>query len=227
MTRTEPSLALDARLTLVCVFDLDNTLYDADTHVFRHVDRRMKAFISEALGVGAEEAYRIQKLYYHRYGATLSGLILEHDVDPHAFTDFVHDIPLDALTRDALLASLIAELPGRKCVFTNGSRRHAERVTDALGVSHLFDAFFGIEDAAWTPKPQAPAYARFLDAMAVDPAAAMMFEDKPDNLREPHALGMATALIGGGEARADHIGHAAENVRLMLHRVAEALAADD
>ncbi len=44
----------------------------------------------------------------------------EHQVDPHAFLAYVHDIEMDVLQADAPLVAALARLPGRKLVFTNG-----------------------------------------------------------------------------------------------------------
>ena len=60
------------------------------------------------------------------------------------------------------LAEALAALPGRKFIFTNGSRSHAEAVTARLGVGGHFDDVFDIHAADFIPKPDARAYERFL-----------------------------------------------------------------
>ena len=57
------------------VFDLDNTLYPAGQNLFAQIDKRMTAFIQEALKVERDEAYRVQKQFLGEYGTTLSGLM--------------------------------------------------------------------------------------------------------------------------------------------------------
>ncbi|MDP7311097.1 MAG: hypothetical protein QF833_02990, partial [Alphaproteobacteria bacterium] len=74
------------------IFDLDNTLYPADSNLFAVIDQRMKAFISAELGIEADDAFRVQKDYFRKYGTTLRGLMLHHGTNPHAFLDYVHDI---------------------------------------------------------------------------------------------------------------------------------------
>ena len=96
------------------IFDLDNTLYPASADLFAHIDRRMTAFIADLTGADPVEARRIQKAYFHGHGTTLAGLMAEHDVDPHAFLAYVHDIEMDVLEEDAPLAAALARLPGRK-----------------------------------------------------------------------------------------------------------------
>ena len=121
--------------------------------------------------------------------------MLEHNVDPVAYMDYVHDIDLTPVCHTPELDYALAHLPGRKLIFTNGSRRHAERVAGRLGILHAFEAIWDIEACGYVPKPQAAAYASLLTGHGLEPAAAAMFEDLPHNLEEPHALGMTTVLV--------------------------------
>jgi putative hydrolase of the HAD superfamily len=184
------------------IFDLDNTLYPAECNLFAQVDQRMGTFISELLGVNREEAKRIQKDYYYRYGTTLAGLMREHKLPPERFLDYVHDIDLAPVAESPALGAALERLPGKKYIFTNGSRRHAERVAGKLGVLHHFDDLFDIAACDYVPKPSPEAYNAFLKAHGVAGPAAAMFEDLPHNLESPHALGMATVLV-----RSSYIDH--------------------
>lgn len=177
------------------IFDLDNTLYPAECNLFAQIDKRMGAFISEFLDVDATEARRVQKDYYHRYGTTLNGLMIEHKLAPERYLDFVHDIDLAPVATSPELAAAIQRLPGDKYIFTNGSRHHAERVAEKLGVLHLFEDIFDIVSGDYVPKPSAEAYDRFLKAHGVDAPSSAMFEDIPHNLEAPHKLGMSTVLV--------------------------------
>lgn len=177
------------------IFDLDNTLYPAECNLFKQIDTRMTAFIEEHLALPFDKARRLQKDYYAQYGTTMSGLMQEHNVKPDHFMDYVHDIDLSALPANEALAAGIKALPGAKHIFTNGSRQHAQNVTSKLGIAHLFDEIFDIADADYRPKPHLETYERFITHRGVDPKRAVMFEDLPENLQAPHALGMTTVLI--------------------------------
>src|SRR5499426_3274315 len=128
--------------TQVWIFDLDNTLYPIECNLFGQVDRRMGEFIARFLGVPVEYARHLQKTYYRQFGTTLCGLMRVHGMDPKPFLDYVHDLDLSGLAEHPELAARIAPLPGRKLIFTNGSRAHAERVAGKLGILHLFEAIF-------------------------------------------------------------------------------------
>ena len=184
--------------TRAWIFDLDNTLYPASCNLFAQVDQRMGEFIQRYLGVPFPYARHLQKTYYRQFGTTLAGMMRVHKMDPKAFLDYVHEIDLSPVAPSPALGRAIAALPGRKLIFTAGSRRHAERVGTKLGVLHHFEAISDIVDADYIPKSEADAYHRFLARHAVDPAAAAMFEDMPHNLEPAHALGMTTVLVHSG-----------------------------
>ncbi len=177
------------------VFDLDNTLYPAECHLFHQIDARMTAFIEETLSLSHADARKVQKDYYARYGTTLSGLMKEHHIPPKAFMDYVHDIDLAVIKADPALGEAIKTLPGRRVIYTNGSQTHAENVAGKLGILDLFDAIFDVEMAGFTPKPHRPAYEAFWAHLDIDPRSAAMFEDMPQNLEVPFHEGMETVLV--------------------------------
>lgn len=177
------------------VFDLDNTLYPAECDLFAEIDTRMTAFVSQALGLGPAEARRVQKHYYATYGTTLSGLMQNNRIEPADFLHYVHDIDLSPLPDLPDLRAALGALPGRKFVYTNGSRRHAEQVTEKMGLSHLFYDSFGIEDADYTPKPKQGSYDKFCALHGVDPKGAIFFEDLARNLLPAKEMGFTTVLV--------------------------------
>jgi putative hydrolase of the HAD superfamily len=181
--------------TRIWVFDLDNTLYPAECNLFAEVDHRMGDFIAKYLGVPYEYARHLQKSYYRQFGTTLSGLMRVHKVEPSEFLAYVHDIDLSVVEASPELRREIERLPGRKLIYTNGSRAHAERVASRLGVLDLFEDICDIVACDYVPKPEADAFKRMVERHGVAPQQAAMFEDMPMNLEAPHALGMTTVLV--------------------------------
>lgn len=177
------------------VFDLDNTLYPAECDLFAQIDVRMTRFVADALSLPETDALRIQKQYYAEHGTTLNGLMTVHGLDPAPFLEYVHDIDLSPVEPTEALKAAIRNLPGRKYVFTNGSRGHADRVVHKLGLSDLFDGHFGIEDAGYQPKPRRSAFDRLHDKFSITPKDAVMFEDLSRNLKTAHELGYTTVLV--------------------------------
>lgn len=189
------------------VFDLDNTLYSPAVRLFDQIEARMNAYVGRVTGLAKDEATHLRRDYWARYGTTLAGLMTHHEVDPVDYLVDVHDISFDALTPDPHLAELIATLPGRRIVYTNGSAPYAAQVLKARGLDAAFDAIYGVEHANYAPKPRADAFDRIFALDGLNPAEAAMFEDDPRNLATPHALGMRTVHVAPEAAPAPHIQH--------------------
>ena len=177
------------------VFDLDNTLYPHHLNLWQQVDERIRDYIANFLKITPDEAFRVQKDYYRRYGTSMRGLMEEHGLNPDEFLEVVHQIDHSPLTPDPRLGAAIAELPGRKLILTNGTRRHAEAVMQRLEISEHFEDVFDIAAADFEPKPRPSVYERFLADHRVDPHKAAIFEDLARNLEVPHAFGMTTVLV--------------------------------
>ena len=118
-----------------------------------------------------------------------------HGIDPDDFLEKVHDIDYSWLKPDPVLGAAIGQLPGRKFIFTNGNRGHAERTARQLGILDHFDDIFDIVAAGLTPKPAPQTYDLFLASTGSPGRNAVMFEDLARNLAVPKALGMITVLI--------------------------------
>jgi putative hydrolase of the HAD superfamily len=177
------------------VFDLDNTLYPAQCDLFSQIDKRMTRFVSELLDLHPEQARSLQKQYYLEHGTTLNGLMHHHGLAPEAFLKYVHDIDHSVLPDSPQLRRAIEALPGRKLIFTNGSKGHANSVTKALGLDGIFDGVVDIIDTGFTPKPQLPAYDHLVESFDVDPNRSVLFEDLARNLLPAHQMGFVTVLV--------------------------------
>ncbi len=209
------------------IFDLDNTLYPARANLFARIDARMTAYVARRLGLPEQEARVVQKEYFHRHGTTLTGLMADHGVDPHEFLAEVHDVEMDVLEQDAPLAAVIAQLPGRKLVFTNGDKPYALKVLDRLGLGESFEAVHDIHAMNLVPKPRPSAYAGLCAAFGIDPTRAAFFEDMARNLTPAKAIGMTTIWVDNGseqgpEPRRDHIDYTVHDLAPWLQHIMEA-----
>lgn len=212
----------------VWVFDLDNTLYPASCDLFAQIDRRMTAFIAEALELTDDQARALRKRYYRDHGTTLRGLMDNHDIDPRRFLDYVHDIDHRPVPPNPALARALDRLDARKLVFTNASQAHAERVLRRLGIADRFEAVFDIIAADYVPKPDLAPYRTLLDRHAIDPRHAVFIDDLRRNLAPAAALGMTTLWVRGEDeeapqdAPANHVHHVTDDLVSWLDNVAAA-----
>jgi putative hydrolase of the HAD superfamily len=207
------------------VFDLDNTLYPHHLNLWQQVDDRIRSFVADFLKVSKDDAFRVQKDYYRRYGTTMRGLMVEHGLDPDTYLEYVHAIDHSPLQPNAALGAALERLPGRKLILTNGTRKHARAVMQRLEIERHFEDVFDIAAADLDPKPLPQVYERFLKLHQVDPRKSAMFEDLARNLEVPHTLGMTTVLVvpegerevirEGWELEgrdAPHVDHVTENI---------------
>jgi putative hydrolase of the HAD superfamily len=217
------------------VFDLDNTLYPHHL-LWQQVDDRIRGYVSHFLKVSKDEAFRVQKDYYKRYGTTMRGLMAEHALDHNDYLEYVHEIDHSSLDPNPALGAALKALPGRKLILTNGTRKHADAVMRRIGIHEHFEDVFDIVAGELEPKPSARMYERFLERHDVDPVKAAMFEDLARNLEVPHAMGMTTVLVVPSpdnkvkreawelQGRDDpHIDHVTDNIANFIMGLNEAL----
>lgn len=224
---TAPSDGPDFRHVRHWIFDLDNTLYDAHCGVFAQIERRMTDYVAGFTGLPREEARALQKSLYRQHGTTLNGMMKLHGIAPDDYLDFVHDIDLSALAPDTGLTTAVTRLQGRRYIFTNGCRRHAGRILDRIGLSHLFEEIWDIRTIGFTPKPERAAYDTVVAAAGLAPEEAAMFDDIAHNLAAARALGMTTVWVdagadfshGGPLPSLDHIDHKTDNLTRFLHTI--------
>ena len=179
------------------IFDLDNTLYPPEENIFSQIDKKMTTFISENLKISHEEAFNIQKQNFIDHGTTLAGFMNTGNskINPDKFLEYVHDINLNSLKEDNKLRKILLMLPGKKYIFTNGTKKHAENVLKKLNLENIFRSIFGIKEANYLPKPNIETYNLFLKINNIDPKTSIMFEDMGRNLIPAKELGMTTVLL--------------------------------
>lgn len=208
------------------IFDLDNTLYPHGARLFEQVDRRITDYIARFFKVDRDEAYKIQKGYFHTRGTTLSGLMAEHGVDPYEYLADVHDIEMDVLDENAPLAAVIARLPGRKIIFTNADALYAGKILSKLGLGESFEAIHDVHAAQYRPKPAPEAYQHLCDAYELDPAQSLFADDMARNLKPAKQIGMTTLWVDNGseqgeEGDRDFVDFTTRDITHWLHDILE------
>jgi len=187
---------------IVFFFDLDDTLHDASHAIFRQIDTRMTDYVERHLEVDRGEANRLRTFYWHRYGATMLGLVRHHAVDPTHFLRETHDFDVAALVRaERGLTRLFARLPGRKVLLTNAPKAYANEVLRALAVHRHFRSRYTIESmrlhGTFRPKPSRMMLRAMLARERVPASLAVLVEDSATNLKAARALGFRTVLMTG------------------------------
>lgn len=177
------------------IFDLDNTIYPAESNLFEQVSQRMTDFISNYFDISQVEARALRSDLFARFGTTAKGLMEVYDMKPLKFLSYVHDIDLSGIGYDQQLDQDLAKLPGRKVIFTNGTRQHAMRILDAYGIVRHFDHCYDIMAADFQPKPDPATYQDMLEKTNINPNEAVMIEDMAVNLKPAADTGMKTVWL--------------------------------
>lgn len=200
------------------VFDLDNTLYEAESHVFVEMLKKSTDYIARRFRISHEAADILREQYYQKYGASWRGLMVEHGIPPADILIEMHDIDITPVPQCAITQESLTQLPGRRIIFTNAPRHFALRMTKHLGLDGHFEDIFTLEDADFCPKPHISAFNSFTDKYRIDPAKSCMFEDSAQNLKTAHSLGMTTVWCHGDSAPVDHpfVHHKTERLNSWL-----------
>ena len=75
-------------------FDLDNTLYPADSGIWETIGVRINEFVLETTDIGEDKVTEFRDYCRETYGTTLKGLKKIYKVDDQQYLAYVHDINL-------------------------------------------------------------------------------------------------------------------------------------
>ena len=171
--------------------------------MFDAIDARMTDFVQRDLGIARAQADALRHDYWHRYGATMLGLVRHHNVDPHRFLRETHDFRIEELVRiERGLARMLARLPGRKVLITNAPSAYAQRVLRHVGLHRHIRVHYPIErlrlHGHFRPKPSASmlraVLAREKLAGRANAGRAVLVDDSAVNLKAARAAGFSTVL---------------------------------
>ena len=180
------------------IFDLDNTIYDINLGLFKKISNRITDFIMSKYSLDIDQAKKIQKEYYLKYGLTLRGLIVEKKLEPEEFLDYVHDVEHPELKKNDQLISKIRILEGKKIIFTNASLKHAKKILKVLELEDDFDRIIDIKDLDYIPKPDKRSYKKLLECLNLnkeDLYKTIFVEDTVKNLIPAKELGITTVWM--------------------------------
>ena len=187
------------------LFDLDDTLYGAETGLWPAIGQRINLYMIERLGLVPDVARTLRQHYLETFGTTLNGLRHDYNIDADDYLAFVHDLPLDRyLEPNPALNQMLARLPMRKVIFTNADAPHARRVIARLGISEHFERIIDVHALNFCNKPDPRAYAQAMALTGAEPAECVFVDDAVRNLLPAHEIGMVAVRISpaGGAAPA-------------------------
>jgi putative hydrolase of the HAD superfamily len=192
---------LTARARRVWLFDLDNTLHDASQAALAPTSEAMTRYMVEHLAMTREEASALRQHYWHRYGATLLGLVRHHGVKASHFLEQTHLLPglEQRLRMSAHDRAALRRLPGRKFILTNAPRSYALRVLGSLRLLSSVDGVISIDDMTMfgehRPKPDARMLRHVAARLKTPPTRCVLVEDTLVHQRSARRVGMQTVWM--------------------------------
>ena len=209
------------------IFDLDNTLYSADSGIFQQVHDLMGKFVSSHLNIDIEDAKIIQKNYYKQHGTTLRGMMDNHGVDPDHFLAEVHNLDYSIVGPNHKLNEALKKLQGRKIIYTNANMQHALDVLERIELSNFFDEIYDIKMANYIPKPELAPYEQMIAQFDIETKSSAMFDDIAKNLVPAKAVGFTSVWIDAGyenfsddiKASKQYLDHETTNITEFLEDV--------
>ena len=180
------------------IFDLDNTLYSADSGIFQQVHKLMGKFIKNYLNIETKKANEIQRKYYKKHGTTLRGMMDNHGVDPDYFLSEVHKLDYSIVGSNNKLNMELKKLNGKKIIYTNANMEHVLNVLERIELSNFFDHVFDIKMANYIPKPQLTPYNHIVKKFDLNPSKSAMFDDIAKNLVPAKNVGFTSIWIDAG-----------------------------
>lgn len=211
----------------VLVFDLDNTLYSAESTILKQIEKNIISYVAENYCDSHEEAKALQATYSKKYGATILGLVENHQVDMDDYLEFAHDVSLHALQPCQQLMSVLDRIDTPKMIYTNSAHHHATRLLKHLQIDKHFTDIHDIRAANFIPKPQQQSYVHLQDQYQLHDKAVVFFDDMSRNLVPAAQVGFNTVWINEtnhslNPEHAPHVDHETDNVAQLLEVVLEA-----
>tara|TARA_B100000242_G_scaffold136590_1_gene97040 strand:+ start:461 stop:1135 length:675 start_codon:yes stop_codon:yes gene_type:complete len=211
------------------IFDLDNTLYSADSGIFQQVHKLMGEFISKNLKMDMIEAKKLQSKYYKQHGTTLRGLMDNHGVEPDYFLDEVHKLDYSIVGPNEILNKELEKIQGRKIIYTNANKKHVVDVLERINLANFFDEIFDIKMANYIPKPEIRPYEQIIDIFNINPSSSAMFDDIAKNLVPAKKVGFTPVWVDAGyenfsddiQASKDYLDYSTRNLSSFLKDINE------
>jgi putative hydrolase of the HAD superfamily len=202
------------------LFDLDNTLHQADAGIFSIINQHMTAYLAANLHIDSTTASQLRQQYWQDYGATLAGLRLHHpEIDLHDFLLACHPLAqiLPLLQPMPQLQYTLAHLPGHKVVFSNGPSHYVQALISAMQIQQHFHALLGTDNIELHHKPHPQAYHNLCRQLHIRPQQCIMVDDSLANLKTAHKMGMHTVWYGKHSHPTHETNAAVPDMSSLLH----------
>lgn len=192
----------------VWLLDLDNTLHNASRTIFPALNQNMNTYMAalfarQGVAATAKEVDALRQQYWQKYGATLSGLVKHHQVEPTHFLQETHqfDDLSSMIHTENGVARLLRQLPGKKIILTNAPLHYTQHILTHLVCTSLFDQIVSVESmhlhGQFQPKPSKPFLRHLIAREQCRPSQCILVDDTLLNLKAAKQVGLKTVWMTG------------------------------
>ncbi len=184
------------------IFDLDNTLYNANNAMDAGITQRMMECVMKFFHCSYEEAIKIRQQRVRNFSTTLEWLRSEGLPSAEDFFAYVHpENEADELEEDPKLRPFLQSINIPKIICTNSPREHAERVLNKLNIRDLFDEICDIRDFNLQGKPYPSAFRTALKKAGGTIENSIFIDDMVKYTDGWESLGGTALLVGNKNGR--------------------------
>ena len=164
----------------IYLFDLDNTLFDANRSTFPVIEQLMLRYLTSVESEKRESASDKMQRYLQQYGATVKGLIVEHGIEPSDFLEKTHPVGalMKGIEQDLSLRRKLLKFKGHRVLISDGPTHYVHAALKALGVAHLFSTVLGIETFKYICKSDVEYFKRLLSMLKCAARRAVYLDDR-------------------------------------------------
>lgn len=179
-------------------FDLDNTLYPADSGLWEAIGERIESFLREEMSMQMDQISEFRLYCRDKFGTTLQGLKSLYEIDEAHYLQYVHAVKLsDYLHKDERLTALLESLPQRKIILTNSDENHAHNVLSYLEIEDYFEFIIDVNKLSPYVKPQKESFSKALNLAGISsPDGCVFMDDHLPSVLNAVEMGFFGILIG-------------------------------
>ncbi|MEK9771022.1 MAG: HAD-IA family hydrolase [Nitrosomonadales bacterium] len=199
---------------------MDDTLHKASPEIFKIINHDMTSFISNTLNLNIEESNKIRQAYWEQYGATLTGLIQNHKVNPDNFLKETHKLEKikEGVIKNKNTILVLKKIKSKKILLTNAPRHYAKFILSKININSFFWKKICIEDNKYKPKPDMKIFQKI---KKLNFKKFIFIDDSHENIKAAKINGFYTIWINNSLRRSKYANHSIKELsgllKLRLH----------
>lgn len=204
------------------LFDLDDTLYAPETGFSKYMANHQRATLAKLLNTDIASIQVLTSKLIQKYGgAPFTGLHQEGVLDMDAFIDEGFRLDHGKIEKCEMTKKMLLNISGRKVVFTNSPKSHADNILKTLEYQNIFsdEHIFDVTRLEFETKPLKSSYEKVLVALNEVAEHCILVEDSLKNLEMAKSMGMTTVSVYHNGEKPNYVDYAYLTLKDFLQDV--------